>query len=286
MSANLLHVDTSAEHVNYQTLCRLETVALVWGRERMGKEKGEPETDKGDTQIETGRQIETEAHTGPHVSEMRKGPLCETITLESSHLRIRIWASNNSTCHLLQLCLTTQDRPVIKNVGASGSDHLLSRASLLTCSHHRWPWAVYSHSLCLSVLSVGEWSPPNRVVGTIKWLWMQVKGLEQCLAPSMKGVSTHLLQLLTPYDHTIASEGSLQRGWYPTGATWSTCPLLGAMTSNPFSATRHQNHEQDCQGKTELIANKKTGHLLRPLRLLLHVQPEVFSRQAPIWRKP
>lgn len=66
----------------------------------MGKEKGEPETDKGDTQIETGRQIETEAHTGPHVSEMRKGPLCETITLESSHLRIRIWASNNSTCQL------------------------------------------------------------------------------------------------------------------------------------------------------------------------------------------
>lgn len=188
---------------------------------------------------------------------MQTGPFCETITLESSHLRIRIWASNNSPCHLLQLCFTTQDHPVIKNVGASGSDPLPSRASLLTYSHHMWPWAVYSHSLCLSVLSVGEWSPPNRVVGTITWLWMQVKGLEQCLAPSKEGLSTHLLQLLTPYEHIIASESSLQRGWYPIGATWSTCPLQGAMTSNPFSATRHQNHEQDCQGKTELIANKK-----------------------------
>lgn len=68
----------------------------------MGEEQ---EREKRDTQMktETVRQTETEAM--PNVSEMqkKKRPFCETINLESSHLRISIWASNNSPCHMLQL---------------------------------------------------------------------------------------------------------------------------------------------------------------------------------------
>lgn len=73
---NLWHGDTSAEHVNYQTVCRLETLALCEakrGREGGGESEGEQERAKGGIQTETDRQPETEAYTWPNVSEMQKG---------------------------------------------------------------------------------------------------------------------------------------------------------------------------------------------------------------------
>lgn len=106
--------------------------------------------------------------------------------------------------------------------------------------------------------------PTSRAIGTIKWVWMQVKNLEHCLARGREGLSTHLLLLLTPYHHIIISEDGLQRGSYPVRATWSMCSFAWGHdgSSTPFIATGHKNHGQDGQGKTATNCQQNLVYLL------------------------
>lgn len=61
MFVNSWHVDTCADHVNYQTVCGLETSALCEAERGCGRRGGrqterESKRNKGDIQIETDRQ--------------------------------------------------------------------------------------------------------------------------------------------------------------------------------------------------------------------------------------
>lgn len=103
--------DTSAKHVNYQTMCRLETLAFYEAEreegERRGRKRewGESKREIRETHKWRQRLSDRQRQRPCQMSQKckKKRPFCETINLESSHLRISIWASNNSTCHMLQL---------------------------------------------------------------------------------------------------------------------------------------------------------------------------------------
>lgn len=99
MFMNSWHVDSSPEQVNYQPVCRLEILAPYEVEGGSGIEERGRAREREERRINRDKETETEARTVPNVSESR-GPCCETIKLESSHLWISIWASSNATCRL------------------------------------------------------------------------------------------------------------------------------------------------------------------------------------------